>query len=215
MVDKDVMGSALWKEYYLELEPERRAQILERLLKEVPDDGSDRFRKKLFELRYLETDHRSREVDYSRPSVDRYLWQCVNFVQLYETSRFFKRGARREVTQFLSGNGYIEAMEAGPDGERALYWEIRNAARRFFKTCSGTEYRRALFGLMSPGKADQKNQMCLDTWKMTEGIAHRLGIAKDLSVWTKAVMDEYHTTDPLAEDRMRKLILERGPGKKQ
>ena len=53
MVDKDVMGSAPWKEYYLELEPERRAQILERLIKEVPDDGSDRFRKKLFELRYV------------------------------------------------------------------------------------------------------------------------------------------------------------------
>ena len=200
--------SPAWNEYYRELEPERREQILNRLLQEEPDDGSNSFRKRLFALRYLSGDD-------PKPSMDRYLWQCVNFAQLYDTSRVFRRNGRKEAQRFLSENGYLEAVSAGPEGEKALYWEIRNAAKRFFKTCSGTEYRRTLFGLLGPGSSDQKRQMCIDTWKMTEGIAHRLGIAKDLSVWTKAVMDEYHTTDPLAEDRMRKLILERGPGKKQ
>ena len=192
-----------WSEYYRELEPDQRAMILERLLAKVPDDGSNRFRKMLFARRYLEEGSES-------PSVDRYLWQCVNFVQLYDSSRFFKKGSRKEVMSFLNGNGYNEAMESGPAGEKALYWEIRNAAKRYFKTCGGSDYRRAIFGLLSPGKEDQKKQMCLDTWKMSIGVGQRLDITKNLSLWKKAVLDEYEQTDPLAADRMKKLISERG-----
>ncbi len=189
--------SPAWMEFYRELEPEARAEILERLLNEEPDDGSNTCRKKLFSKRYMEGNN-------PKPSVDRYLWQCVNFVQLYDTSRLLKKGARKELKAFLAGSGYDESMEAGMEGEKALYWEIRNAAKRFFKTCKGTEYRRSLFGLLSPGKTDQANQMTIDTWKMTEGVGRRLGMEDHLSLWTKAVLDEYRQADPLAEDRMRK-----------
>ena len=191
--------SPAWMEFYRETEPENREAMLSRLLAEESDDGSNHYRKQLFAHRYLNGDD-------PKPSVDRYLWQCVNFVQLYDTSRLFKKGARREVGQFLSEDGYKEAMEGGPQGEKALYWEIRNAARRFFKTCRGNEYRRALFGLLSPGSEDQKTQMTTDTWKMTEGIGERLGIEDELSLWTKAVMDEYRITDPSAESRMNELL---------
>ena len=195
--------SPAWNEYYRELEPERRSGMLERLSGEEPDDGSNGYRKRLFSLRYLEGENKE-------PSVDRYLWQCVNFVQLYDTSRLFRKNGRKEAERFLSENGYHEAMAGGPEGEKALYWEIRNAAKRYFKTCSGTEYRRALFGLLSPGKGDQKRQMTLDTWKMTTGIGERLGMPDTLELWTKAVMDEYRLTDPQAEDRMRTLLSEQG-----
>lgn len=200
--------SPAWMEFYRELEPEVRAEILERLLNEEPDDGSNACRMKLFSKRYMEGDN-------PKPSVDRYLWQCVNFVQLYDTSRLFKKGARKELNTFLAENGYDEAMEAGMEGEKALYWEIRNVAKRFFKTCNGTEYRRALFGLLSPGKADQKNQMTMDTWKMTEGVGQRLGMEDHLSLWTKAVLDEYRQADPLAEDRMSKFVSSQKGDKKK
>ena len=242
--------SPAWMEYYRELEPEIRGQILERLLSTEPDDGSNLCRIKLYAQRYLAGDTRkpslksqklsvdsqkpsvnsqmvsvdgkNSSVDSQnfsassqKPSVDRYLWQCVNFSQLYDTSRLFKKGKRREVEEFLAEGGYTDAMGAGPNGERALYWEIRNAAKRFFKTCSGSEYRRSLFGLLSPGGEDQKKQMCLDTWKMTMGVGERLGISDSLSLWTKAVMDEYLAADPQAEERMRKVIAEHGRGVKQ
>ena len=195
--------SPAWNEYYRELEPERRSQILERLLSQEPDDGSDSSRKRLFALRYLSGED-------PKPSVDRYLWQCVNFAQIYDTSRIFRKNGRREAERFLKENGYHELIEAGPEGEKALYWEIRNAAKRFFTTCSGSGYRRALFGLLSPREEDQKQQMTLDTWKMTTGIGERLGMSDTLNLWTKAVMDEYRLTDPQAEDRMRTLVSEQG-----
>lgn len=200
--------SPAWNEYYRELEPERREQILNRLLQEEPDDGSNSFRKRLFALRHLSGDD-------PKPSMDRYLWQCVNFAQLYDTSRVFRRNGRKEAQRFLSENGYLEAVAGGPEGEKALYWEIRNAAKRFFKTCSGTEYRRTLFGLLGPGSADQKRQMCIDTWKMTEGIGERLELSDTLSVWMKAVRDEYRLADPAAEERWQEVASTYSRGKKK
>ncbi len=199
--------SPAWMEYYQELEPEMREKILKRLLEEEPDDGSNRFRELLFSKRYL----KDGEV---KPSVDRLLWQCVNFSQIYGMPFLFRNSGKKEVRRFLSENGYDEARAAGPDGERALYWEIRNAAKRYFKTCSGTEYRRVFFGLLNPGTEDQKEQMCSDTWKMTKGIGKRLGLSDILDLWTKAVLDEYRLTDPSAEERMSRLHPDMAAGNK-
>lgn len=107
--------------------------------------------------------------------------------------------------QFLDSSGYREALSAGERGETALYWEIRNAAKRYFKTCMGSEYRRSLFGLLSPNASDQKRQMCLEVWRMTEGLEKRLGMQEELKLWTKAVQDEYRTTDPSAPARLKEI----------
>ena len=190
--------SPVWQEYYIQLEPDRRKELLHRLLKEEADDGANAVRQKLFSLRYM-------EEGKTEPSVDRWLWACVNFVQVFSTSRFLKRGGRKEVEQFLDSSGYREALSAGERGETALYWEIRNAAKRYFKTCMGSEYRRALFGLLSPNASDQKRQMCLEVWRMTEGLEKRLGMQEELKLWTKAVQDEYRTTDPSAPARLKEI----------
>ena len=190
--------SPVWQEYYIQLEPDRRKELLHRLLKEEADDGANAVRQKLFSLRYM-------EEGKTEPSVDRWLWACVNFVQVFSTSRFLKRGGRKEVEQFLDSSGYREALSAGERGETALYWEIRNAAKRYFKTCMGSEYRRSLFGLLSPNAADQKRQMCLEVWRMTEGLEKRLGMQEELKLWTKAVQDEYRTTDPSAPARLKEI----------
>ena len=190
--------SPVWQEYYIQLEPDRRKELLHRLLKEEADDGANAVRQKLFSLRYM-------EEGKTEPSVDRWLWACVNFVQVFSTSRFLKRGGRKEVEQFLDSSGYREALSAGERGETALYWEIRNAAKRYFKTCMGSEYRRSLFGLLSPNASDQKRQMCLEVWRMTEGLEKRLGMQEELKLWTKAVQDEYRTTDPSAPARLKEI----------
>ena len=190
--------SPVWQEYYIQLEPDRRKELLHRLLKEEADDGANAVRQKLFSLRYM-------EEGKTEPSVDRWLWACVNFVQVFSTSRFLKRGGRKEVEQFLDSSGYREALSAGERGETALYWEIRNVAKRYFKTCMGSEYRRSLFGLLSPNASDQKRQMCLEVWRMTEGLEKRLGMQEELKLWTKAVQDEYRTTDPSAPARLKEI----------
>lgn len=197
--------SPAWQEYYMELEPERRFRLLQQNLSQEEDDGANALRQRLFFLRHM-------EEGKSQPSVDRYLWACVNFVQVYGSSRLFKKSGKKEIEKFLEQSGYREALSVGDAGEAALHWEIRNAAKRYFKTCTGKEYRRSLFGLLSPGEADQKRQMCQDVWKMTLGLQRRFDMAGELELWTKAVHDEFVLTDPDALERLQELSrsMERG-----
>ena len=167
--------SPAWRDYYTELEPERRAQILQRNLREEAEDGANAYRQRLFSLRYMEE-------------------------------------GKKEVSQFLKESGYLEAASYGEAGEAALYWEIRNTAKRYFKTCMGSEYRRSLFGLLSPNGADQKKQMCKDVWRMTLGLEKRFDLSDELKLWTKAVHDEYILTDPRASEQLQEMSrsMERG-----
>ena len=200
-----------WQVYYMETEPLRRAELLQRLLKEEPDDGGNIRRWRLFSLRHFENGSHLPDINelpekgVPEPSVDRYLWQFVNLTQVYHTSRFFKKGGEQEIRQFFRDCGFDEAVSSGPVGEEVLYREIRNAAKRYFKTCQGSEYRRTLFGLLSPSSADQQNQTCKDVWKMTFGIEKRFGLSGTIRVWIKAVQDEYERENPAAAEQMEKL----------
>ena len=82
--------SAKWNTYYAEQEPGRRLKLLEELMLTQPDDGANEYRRLLFASRY---------EDPKTPGtyVDRFLFQCVNFVQIYKSARVFKRSAAREV----------------------------------------------------------------------------------------------------------------------
>lgn len=176
--------SSLKEQYYAQLEPEIRKGLLDRLLTEEPDDGGNAYRKELFELR-----HGGVKTDGMMP--DRMLWQCLNLAELWQAHYLFKRMARKEITADLDALGYARAVSGGRAGEDALYREIRNAASRYFKTCADPGYRRVLFGLMSTSERDRKQQMCMDVWKMTEGITQKYGMEEKLAVWNRAVTDQY------------------------
>ena len=85
--------SPAWRDYYTELEPERRAEMLQRNLREEAEDGANAYRKRLFSLRYIEEGKRE-------PSVDRWLWACVNFIQVYSSSRFSGGAERKRYASF-------------------------------------------------------------------------------------------------------------------
>ncbi len=176
--------SAAWNEYYRETEPERRSEKLPELLKTQPDDGANALRKRLYDLRHPKLKGQDGQADLL-------LWQCVNFIQLYATSRFLKGSARREVADSLKKAGMEEALSWGDAGEKALYWEYRNAYRRYCNTTKNPSYRKTLFGLISSSEADKKEQLRKDTWEMSEGLAQRLGMEEQLRIWIRAVNDEY------------------------
>ena len=95
------------------------------------------------------------------------------------------------------------AKDYGEAGERALYWEIRNAMARYLMTCQGAGFNRALFGLVASGDEGRAERICRDVWRMTEGVSEKLDLRDELRVWNRAVQDAYIMSDPGAERRFQ------------
>ena len=186
-----------WEAYYLETEPERRREIWKDLAKEA-DDTVTMLRGRLWERRRLDPKN-------PKGLADRMLWQCVNLAELYSVRLMRRRTAQKEVLEALHSFGQEEAVACGEAGENAYYYEIRNAARRYLKTCQNPEYRRALFGLLSSGEKDRKNQMARDVWQMTEGVAGRFGLEHEMRFWTAAIQDEFITVMPSGRTLLAKF----------
>lgn len=189
--------SARWNEYYRELNPSYRRQMLDKLCMTEPDDGANLFRLQLWEQRHRD-DGRDGEVD-------RFLFQCVNLVQAYRTARWFRRSAARQTRKVLQGMLFEEAFLLGEAGERALYWELRNVAARYLKTCEGSGYNRAMFGMVASGDASRSERICREIWEMTRGLAARTGLENEMRIWNQAILDAYSMFDGNAEARMAEL----------
>ena len=186
----------VWNEYYRETEPRRRKELLNAAASRAPEDEVLPYRRLFFEKRH--SDHGKLSTD-----VDLYLFQCVNFIQLARASRLFRRSGEKELRSVIGELGFREAEAAGEAGKAALYWEIRNAVRRYIKSCGDGSYRRMVFGLIGTSDKDRKKQICEDIWHMTNGLARKFGMEEELSLWKEAVLDEYAGADYEAMDRFR------------
>ena len=186
--------SARWNEYYRELDPGKRRAILETLCASEPDDGANACRRLLFEARHTDPRDPKRQVD-------RMLFMCVNFLQLCQSSRLFRGFAVKEVERTLKELRCAEAEACGEAGERALYWEMRNAVARYLSTCESPSYNRSLFGLAPSRDENRQERILQDIWRMSAGLAHRIGLEEKLRLWNQAVLDAYCLTGDSARAR--------------
>ncbi len=197
--------SEKWDAYYRELEPGRRRAMLDELCASEPDDGANAYRRTLF---------RARHEDEKSPGceVDRMLFMCVYFLQLYKTARMFRSSAAKEVLGSLREMRFDQAGQYGEAGEKALYWEIRNAAARYLSTCNSPGYNRGLFGLTPSRDEGRQERILRDVWQMSEGLSRRAGLARELALWNQAVLDAYCQTGANARARFEAYGMTRLKG---
>ena len=189
-----------WNEFYREADLSKRRKALDMLCMQYPDDGANAYRYLLLKRRYTDPKDEAHEVDY-------YLFHCVNFGQVYRSAKLFRKKAAKEIREITAALGFDQAGRYGEAGERALYWEIRNGASRFFATCVSPLYNRAMFGMISSTEGGRRDQMIKDVWAMTHGVIARTGCLEELSVWEKAVLDEFSATFPEAVPSFREYGL--------
>ena len=115
---------------------------------------------------------------------------------------------RRDVQKELAQVGYEEALSYGEAGEKALYWELRNASLRYFKTSEDPSYRKQVFGMAS--QTNTVDQLCLDAWKMSLGLSQKLGLSGELRVWNQAVRDSFSLAVPNGEGLYAALAMKKG-----
>ena len=69
--------------------------------------------------------------------------------------------------------------------------EIRNAARRYFETCKTDGYHRKFFGIAASKPEEKEKQRCIDVWRMTYGLAERLGLEEEMDLFCRALSEAY------------------------
>lgn len=172
-----------WKDYYEELNPEKRKDLLRAHLQEE-DDGANALREALFEKRYTDPRDPGRKVDF-------FLMQCLILTGVFRSRNFPLVKARMEVEKTRSVLGLENAGLFSEAEEAACYFELRNAARRYFTTCTGTNYGKSLFGLKKSTPSLRRDQALREGINMSVGICRAAGMEEEMRLWIDAVRDAF------------------------
>lgn len=194
-VQTDLQKTEIWDAYYTETDPELREKLLSDGCKMTPDDKLNSLRRDLWSLRY--TDPKD-----EKHRVDQLLWQCVNFLCIYQMSglRFMRAKGAKEVRGALRTMGFKQAESCGSAGREELYREFRNAAQRYFSISRGDKsYRKKCFGILSMNTKECREKLAKDAWRLSEGVSKRFHLQKELEPFSRAVKDEFFAAVPEAQ----------------
>lgn len=171
--------------YYEELDPVQRKKHLEALSEAAgSDDALLDYRKQLFSYRYTDPKNPGRMVD-------NYLMSLLTFLYLFRNSFVFPKRFIRETQKQMRDMEQDERVHMDDAYAEAYSLEVRNAVRRYFSTCTSASYHKKLFGTTTSSAEEKEKQRCIDTWRMSTGIAERLGMQKEMELFCKAVAEEY------------------------
>ena len=180
-------------QYYQEVEP----AIRKKLYAELKGDPSlPPVFVRLYELRYVDKQNPGNEVDL-------FLWHFVNLLQYHGAPELLKKKTKKDIVAVFQQLGLDPAALRTAEDERVLYWEYRNAARRYFGTFSAASYGRKLFGLRAAKEDEKLYRMRSDARKLSFGNAEKFDLTAETALFCRAVDDEYmaffHSDKSLAE----------------
>ena len=185
-------------EYFAELDPKRRLEILDSLSDgEGVDSG---FLHELYHDRY--SDHENR----GRKNVDWWLWRCICLQQLNNRGGFFRKFRKREVNAILEE---LRTNDTDPQHRAYLYHEYRNTAGRYLSTCKSGNYASRFMGFRQASDDEKALRACGDIWEMSRGIARSEGVEERMQVWCEAFRDEIFEYDPVCREEYARLDSER------
>lgn len=194
--------SELLESYYEELDPAKRRAILASYEEtEGADDAVLSYRKELYDYRY------TNPKDPTRP-VDQFMMALLTFMYFYKQGIIFPGRFTKQVRGIVKDLERDAKVHEDEDMAEAFKMEVRNAVRRYFDTCKSDSYHKKFFGIQASSADEKETQRCLDTWRMSLGIAERLSLKDEMTLLCQAVDEEYRLSraDGLSlEEAYRKL----------
>lgn len=180
----------LLESYYDEIDPARRLAILNEYLAAAGDsDPAAAYRKQLYEYRHVDPANPGR-------TMDKFMLAFLDYLYLFRNSAFLPARNVKETTKILKGLEQDERVHTDPLFEEAFSLEVRNAALRYFDTTKTERYHRKFFGFVASKGDEREKQRCIDMWRLSYGLAERLGLEKEMGVFCQAVSDEYKLSRP-------------------
>lgn len=203
MIENDtIQQNEIWTQYYNELEPSKRKELLKACVDAFPEDKLNTLRKELWTIRY--TDPKTKT-----DSVDLFLWHCVNLLYIYKTSgrTLFNKSGIKEILKIRTAMGCEQAQKFGTDGQKVLYQEFLNAVQRYYHVCSGDKcYHKKLFGLAVMRNEEYHKKLTQDAWRLAEGLKEKFDINGEMDLFCKAAKDAYFKFEPQAEKLWKEYI---------
>ena len=187
-----------WKEFYKELDPDRRRELYKTAVQENEDDGANAFREELMELRY--TDPRD-----SSHKVDNFLWKIVILPGYMRPMYFSKAIGEREIKGVIRELGLENAEDWDETKRSAAYWEYRNTAARYLSTCEGPSYAKKLFGTMHSTDEEKLAKTAKDFYSMAVLVPAKYGAEKELELFIRALKDAFLAYSPDAPGLWRAM----------
>lgn len=181
----------LLEPYYTETEPDVRKNKLDAYGTDS-NTQADQYRKDLFSCRHMDKKHPEKLVD-------RFLFNLISLATIVKSPGFFPKFRKKEVLSILSAMQLDDRPKQDPECDAALYWEYRNAVRRYIATCDDPSYGRTLLGMKPSDAAGRREKCCNDVWSFSYGVAALVGLEKEMETLCRAANDEYCALNPNVE----------------
>ena len=192
-----------WKEYYEETDPQERKRIYEELIQKVPDDGANELRKRLFELRHVNPKKPEKKVDNG-------VWQMVVMPMNLRFQYRFSKQTKEEIRKSLTAMGNDEARDEVSIS--AVYWEMRNVARRYYESCNGPRYARKYFGIMQSSQEEKLQRTATDVYAMVEGVPKHFEMEEEMQIFSDALRDEFVSISRDASQIYSSVVIDQRNG---
>ncbi len=173
-----------WEEFYEEIEPSKRRAIMEKILEEAEDDGANELRQTLFAERHKSPKNAVREVDNG-------IWHMMVVPANTKLQYKVTPGTKNEIRKSMQGLGVRDVDKNDPVKVSAVYWEIRNVAKRYYSTCNGPKYARKLFGILPSNDSEQLRKTAEDVWACAVGVPEYYKMKDEMEIFADAVRDAF------------------------
>ena len=180
------------KNYYVELDPKKRLEILNNL----PENQDTEYLHRLYSERYSDHDNKGRK------NVDWWLWRSVCLHQLYGRGKFFRKFRNKEVIAIIDE---LQLHDADESHRKFLYREYRNVAGRYLSTCKHANYASSFMGFKRAEDDEKVLRACSDIWQMSRGIAKYENVEEEMRPWCEAFRDELFEYDPICRAEYERL----------
>ncbi len=179
--------------YYREKEPMERLKLLEQSIEAMEDPEGNKIRKELWDIRYSDKS----EVGDTRADGYLGLWMTLEFNR-NSGSRFFgTRGARKEISKYLTKLRFQEIQEKGGLYEELLYRECCHMVLVYMDLCqTDKSYNTTLCGLIHIKEDSARSKLQRDIRETAVELPGNLGMESELGIITRAAREIYRQYYP-------------------
>ncbi len=190
------MDTALIADYYREIHPVKRANILARMIEEEGSSEENRIRQELYDVRYSKKSGSNANVPADGLLG---LWMALEYNRDVGKGLFGggKKRAVKDIRKKLSEIRIMDYIGKGGLYEELARKELAHMVRSYMMLCkTDKSYSSGIFGLVHMGEESVENKIRADIRTIALEVPAVLGLEEDLEPVTRAAREAYEEFFP-------------------